>query len=244
VGSDTVWVAQVRNPRECLQLLRTGEEHRTIRSTHMNEASSRSHSLFQLLVEQQRPPAEDAAPGTGKTLIRSKFNLVDLAGSEKWKLDEDMESAHINELTKINLSLHTLGRCIAALSSRKSAKGFVPFRDSKLTRLLQDSLGGNTRTRLIATLSPSPDCVEESISTLKFADRAKQVMVYARVNEQREIDPAFVEKLQRELAHLKVKVLLRTGEAGSRCSHLPHRPATTPLSCATTRPFCLSNSLW
>ncbi|KAL7995886.1 putative kinesin-like protein [Plasmopara halstedii] len=185
----------VKGVSDCLQLLQSGEQNRAVRSTHMNQVSSRSHSVFQLLLEQRRKDG---------TVLKSKFNLVDLAGSEKWNLNTDMQENHITEMTNINLSLHTLGRCIASLSS-KSTKGstHVPYRDSKLTRLLQDSLGGNTKTKIIATLSPSLDCVDESISTLKFADRAKKVMVTVRVNEQREIDPAYVEKLQDELEQLR-----------------------------------------
>ncbi|RHY34293.1 hypothetical protein DYB32_001029 [Aphanomyces invadans] len=114
---------------------------------------------------------------TDGTTIKSKFNLVDLAGSEKWHADANMQN-----------------------------NGHVPYRDSKLTRLLQDSLGGNTKTRIIATLSPSLDCIDESVSTLKFADRAKQVMVCVRVNEQREIDPAYVEKLEHEIESLRAIV--------------------------------------
>lgn len=95
----------------------------------------------------------------------------------------------------------------------------MPYRDSKLTRLLQDSLGGNTKTKIIATLSPSLDCLDESISTLKFADRAKQVMVTVRVNEQREIDPAYVEKLESELEQLREVVrLLKGGKSGNASS--------------------------
>lgn len=118
-------------------------------------------------------------------------------------------------MNSINLSLHTLGRCIAALSSRPGAgsHSHVPYRDSKLTRLLQDSLGGNTKTKIIATLSPSPDCVDESVSTLKFADRAKKVMVVVRVNEHRTVDPAYVEKLERELEQLREIVRVLRGPA-------------------------------
>uniref|UniRef100_H3HBI5 Kinesin-like protein n=1 Tax=Phytophthora ramorum TaxID=164328 RepID=H3HBI5_PHYRM len=163
-----------------------GEQNRAVRSTHMNQ--------------QRRKDG---------TVLKSKFNLVDLAGSEKWNMGAEMQEHHISEMTNINLSLHTLGRCIAALSSKSTGgAGHVPYRDSKLTRLLQDSLGGNTKTKIIATLSPSLDCIEESISTLKFADRAKKVMVMVRVNEQREIDPAYVEKLQEELEQLREVVRL------------------------------------
>lgn len=123
-------------------------------------------------------------------------------------------------MTNINLSLHTLGRCIASLSTKTSGPKHVPYRDSKLTRLLQDSLGGNTKTKIIATLSPAMDCLDESISTLKFADRAKQVMVLVRVNEQREIDPAYVEKLQQELEQLRDVVrLLRGSDSSSGSSN-------------------------
>ncbi|KAJ8530358.1 hypothetical protein ON010_g14553 [Phytophthora cinnamomi] len=174
----------VRSVSDCLQLLQCGEQNRAVRSTHMNQVSSRSHSVFQLLLEQRRKDG---------TVLKSKFNLVDLAGSEKWNMGAEMQEHHISEMTNINLSLHTLGRCIAALSS-KSTGG--------------DSLGGNTKTKIIATLSPSMDCVEESISTLKFADRAKKVMVMVRVNEQREIDPVYVEKLQEELEQLREVVRL------------------------------------
>ncbi|CAK4637426.1 unnamed protein product [Aphanomyces euteiches] len=121
-------------------------------------------------------------------------------------------------MTNINLSLHTLGRCIAALTTKTN--NHVPYRDSKLTRLLQDSLGGNTKTRIIATLSPAVDCIEESISTLKFADRAKQVMVCVRVNEQREIDPAYVEKLEQEVADFRAialeTIIMRLKDASER----------------------------
>ncbi|DAZ99258.1 TPA: hypothetical protein N0F65_008125, partial [Lagenidium giganteum] len=194
----------VRSVADCLALLQCGEQHRAVRSTHMNQVSSRSHSVFQLLLEQKKKDG---------TTIKSKLNLVDLAGSEKWNMDSNMLDNHISEMTNINLSLHTLGRCIAALTAKSGQRAHVPYRDSKLTRLLQDSLGGNCKTKIIATLSPSLDCIEESISTLKFADRAKQVMVMARVNEQREIDPAYVDKLQDEIAQLRelVRILQSNG---------------------------------
>ncbi|OQR81939.1 kinesin, partial [Thraustotheca clavata] len=182
----------VRSVHDCLALLQCGEENRAVRATHMNLVSSRSHSAFQIFLESKRKDG---------TLTKSKFNLVDLAGSEKWHGDSAMQYNHVSEMTNINLSLHTLGRCIGALSTKGNSH--VPYRDSKLTRLLQDSLGGNTKTRIIATLSPSIDCVDESISTLKFADRAKQVMVCVRVNEQRVIDPAYVDKLEQEINQLR-----------------------------------------
>lgn len=157
-------------------------------------------------------------------------------GSEKWDTRQDIASQHARELANINSSLFTLGRCISALCAKGGAPAHVPFRESKLTRcvcvyrlpfflkntrhvklkpipttkhfsLIQDSLGGNTKTYLLATLSPTPGCVEESISTLKFADRAKQVMMYVRPNERPAVDRALMDRLQREVARLRATVL-------------------------------------
>nr|CCA19178.1 kinesinlike protein putative [Albugo laibachii Nc14] len=189
----------VHTVADCMHLLRCGEQFRAIRSTHMNQVSSRSHSVFQLLLEQRK---------ANGTVLKSKLNLVDLAGSEKWNMDSQMLDHHVAEMTNINLSLHTLGRCIAALSSTKQGSTHIPYRDSKLTRLLQDSLGGNTKTKIIATLSPSMDCIDESISTLKFADRAKQVMISARINEQKVISPEYVAKLEKQIVQLRELVAL------------------------------------
>ena len=200
----------VKSVSDTLHLLKIAEENRAIRETHMNQFSSRSHSIFQIYVEQKRV-AEDG----GEIYLRAKFNLVDLAGSEKWNIYQSMEDQHINEMTNINLSLHTLGRCISGLAQRANGKDtHIPYRESKLTRLLQDSIGGNARTCLIATISPSRMNAEESISTLKFADRAKQVMVIATVNETRPVDHALVQRLQKEIVHLK-------GLVAAMREHLP-----------------------
>mmetsp|Transcript_9614 Transcript_9614/g.14470 ORF Transcript_9614/g.14470 Transcript_9614/m.14470 type:complete len:762 (-) Transcript_9614:127-2412(-) len=189
----------VKSVHETLQLLRVAEENRAIRETNMNQFSSRSHSIFQIFVEQRR-----VASDGGEVSLRAKFNLVDLAGSEKWNTKLYMRDEHISELTNINLSLHTLGKCISSLVKVANGKDtHVPYRESKLTRLLQDSLGGNSRTFLIATLSPSLGNAEESISTLKFADRAKQVMTQLSVNETRPVDHEMVMKLQREVKYLR-----------------------------------------
>jgi len=189
----------VKNVHDTMQLLRIAEENRAIRETHMNQFSSRSHSIFQLYVE-QKLVADDG----GEVSLRAKYNLVDLAGSEKWNLGKQMMSEHVAEMNNINLSLTTLGMCISSLAKKSMGKdAHVPYRDSKLTRLLQDSLGGNAKTVLIATISPSRSNADESISTLKFADRAKQVMVRAVVNETRPVDYAMVQRLQKEVEHLR-----------------------------------------
>ena len=101
-----------------------------------------------------------------------KINLCDLAGSEKMQKTENITGTHFEELKNINLSLTTLGKVISALASGKT---IPPYRESKLTRLLQDSLGGNTSTAVIATITSRSSCVEESLNTLKFLERARQV---------------------------------------------------------------------
>lgn len=149
-----------------------------------------------------------------------------------------MEDVRVSEMTNINVSLHTLGRVIAALSTATSSKDgvseqgqqpHVPYRDSKLTRLLQDSLGGNTRTRIIATLSPAKECLDESIGTLRFADRAKRVMASVRVNEHRPVDRALVLRLQAEVKHLRrlLRDITENRKPGDVGSDGPPRSAAT-----------------
>eukprot|EP00743_Colponemidia_sp_Colp-15_P004140 GILK01004468.1.p1 GENE.GILK01004468.1~~GILK01004468.1.p1 ORF type:complete len:1127 (+),score=216.09 GILK01004468.1:56-3436(+) len=194
----------VQTVDDCITLLKRGNSNRAVRATYMNPESSRSHTIFQLLVENERPSADGL-------MKRAKLNLCDLAGSEKWNMQHDMVNAHLAEMKTINLSLTTLGKCISALTpSHKSVQvAHVPYRESKLTRLLQDSLGGNTRTWLLATVSPVHECVDESISTLKFADRAKRVMVRIKANEIQVADDETVKRLQREIAHLRDLLKLR-----------------------------------
>ena len=116
----------------------------------MNAASSRSHSIFQLLIE------TDKCDENGM-LKRGKLNLCDLAGSEKINKEEAMNKNHLEELKTINLSLTTLGKVISALGKKGKSSMHIPYRDSKITRFLQDSLGGSTRTYLVACISPTDD---------------------------------------------------------------------------------------
>jgi hypothetical protein len=145
-------------------------------------------------------------------VLRSKFNLCDLAGSEKMVIDEVLAKQHVTELKKINLSLTVLGKVISDLSKNNGMKSprHIPFRESKLTRLLQDSFGGVTKTLLVATVSPSCKFVAETISTLKFADRAKNVMQRVRRNELICADSEqVVAKMQQEIAFLKEMLAVR-----------------------------------
>jgi hypothetical protein len=156
-------------------------------------------------------------------LFRGKLNLCDLAGSEKISKDEGkLDEKHLLELKTINLSLTSLGKVIQSLAQGKKA-AHIPYRDSKITRLLQDSLGGNTKTTLIAAVSPVIDNIEETISTLKFADRAKQIMVKVQANEMAATDDAYIQKLQKEVQHLKeILNLKRSGGAGDIHQQLLH----------------------
>ncbi len=135
----------VENEEDCYYLLRMGDRNRAVRQTKMNNHSSRSHTIFQILLE------SDIANRHGN-LKRAKLNLCDLAGSEKYDKEGQMISSHISEMTNINKSLTTLGKVISILSSNSSAH--VPYRESKLTRILSDSLAVNTRTILIGAVSP------------------------------------------------------------------------------------------
>jgi len=176
------------------KILELGSKNRSVGATTMNANSSRSHSIFMVTVETQERSQTD-----GKEHVRrGKLNMVDLAGSER----ADKTGAtgdRLKEGCKINLSLSALGNVISALVEGKGKH--VPYRDSKLTRLLQDSLGGNTKTVMVANFSPADYNYEETLSTLRYADRAKHITNKPKINE----DPkdAFIRKLREEILHLK-----------------------------------------
>ena len=155
---------RVTSAADVMRLLEVGRRNRKVRATEFNEASSRSHAVLQLAVEVETPNRR------GTTVIRrAKLTLVDLAGSEKWAASAKRGSTRVREMTSINRSLSALGNVVAALTT--PGRTHVPYRDSKLTRLLQDSVGGNCRTAVVATLNPTAACADESTSTLLFADR-------------------------------------------------------------------------
>eukprot|EP00826_Nyctotherus_ovalis_P054019 TRINITY_DN7055_c0_g1_i9.p1 TRINITY_DN7055_c0_g1~~TRINITY_DN7055_c0_g1_i9.p1 ORF type:complete len:469 (-),score=126.37 TRINITY_DN7055_c0_g1_i9:613-2019(-) len=183
----------VTSMEQCLTLLFTGEKNRVIRQTKLNMFSSRSHTVFQLFVTNLKG-------GSDKCVRKAKLNLCDLAGSEKVSPEMAMSMKHLEELRSINLSLTTLGKVIAALSTRTP---HVPYRDSKLTKILKDSISGNTRTCLIATVSPTAECADETISTLTFANSAKKVKTNACRNEVLTSDDVQVKRLQQELQYMK-----------------------------------------
>jgi hypothetical protein len=190
----------VRQIEEVMEVLWSGAQARSIASTDMNEHSSRSHTIFQVQLEIM------TSHSSIKEAKKSKLCLVDLAGSEKWRGHQvaQFSQERIKEFTSINKSLSALGNCISALM-QKSTRGHIPYRDSKLTRLLQDSLGGNTRTLFIVTLSPSSEYVDETVSTLQFADRAMKVRVQATVNKEENTmsKKMLIDKYNGDIAKLK-----------------------------------------
>ena len=162
----------------------------------MNAHSSRSHSLFQITVERSELGAD------GKQHIRvGKLNMVDLAGSERLS-KTGATGDRLKEATKINLSLSTLCHVISALTDPKAT--YIPYRDSKLTRLLQDSLGGNTKTVMIANVGPADYNFDETMNTLRYASRAKNIQNKPRINE----DPkdALLREYQDEISKLRAQL--------------------------------------
>ena len=183
----------VSNKTDCLSLLLRGEKNRLIRTTSYNEFSSRSHTIFKLQIESTKPDSNGF-------LFTSKLNLCDLAGSEKIPTDMKVEGQHFLELKNINLSLTTLGRVIYALAC--SAK-HIPYRDSKITNFLNDSIGGKTKTVIFANVSPLEENTEDTINTLMFAERAKKISTNPKENKVNASDDEVVRKLQHELQYYK-----------------------------------------
>lgn len=193
----------VRSFQEIEHLMDEGNKARTVAATSMNETSSRSHAVFTLTVTQKRHDVETRMD-TEKV---AKISLVDLAGSER-ATSTGATGARLKEGAEINRSLSTLGRVIAALADLSTGKkkniSMVPYRDSVLTWLLKDSLGGNSMTAMIAAISPADINFEETLSTLRYADSAKRIKNHAVVNE----DPnaRMIRELKEELAQLRSKL--------------------------------------
>ncbi|XP_041104450.1 kinesin-like protein KIF13A isoform X6 [Polyodon spathula] len=180
-------------------LMSEGNKSRTVAATNMNEESSRSHAVFSIIVTQT---LYDLQSGNSGEKV-SKVSLVDLAGSERVS-KTGAAGERLKEGSNINKSLTTLGLVISALADQSAGKGktkFVPYRDSVLTWLLKDNLGGNSKTAMIATVSPAADNYEETLSTLRYADRAKRIVNHAVVNE----DPnaRIIRELREEVEKLR-----------------------------------------
>ena len=186
---------------EALNLLFLGDVNRAVAETPMNLQSSRSHCVFTMVVERREPGA--------LTVRRGKLNLVDLAGSERVGKSGVEELGALREAKHINLSLHALEKVVVALSD---GDPHVPYRDSVMTMLLKDSLGGNCATAMVATVSPEFEHVFESISTCRFALRIASVRNALLVNE--ETDPKLViKRLREENRALREELKLARGDA-------------------------------
>ncbi|KAM4739234.1 kinesin-like protein KIF1A isoform 16-T16 [Anableps anableps] len=187
-------------------LMDSGNKARTVAATNMNETSSRSHAVFNIIFTQKRFDAE--TDNTSEKV--SKISLVDLAGSERAD-STGAKGTRLKEGANINKSLTTLGKVISALAEvdsgqnknkkKKKVESFIPYRDSVLTWLLRENLGGNSRTAMVAALSPADINYDETLSTLRYADRAKQIRCNAVINE----DPnnRLVRELKEEVSRLR-----------------------------------------
>uniref|UniRef100_A0A8C2C9W1 Kinesin-like protein n=1 Tax=Cyprinus carpio TaxID=7962 RepID=A0A8C2C9W1_CYPCA len=192
---------EVFTAHEMVGCLELGNSARTVGSTAMNAASSRSHAIFTISLEQRRK-------GDKGDVMVSKLHLVDLAGSERQKKTK-AEGDRLKEGISINRGLLSLGNVISALGDESKKGTFVPYRDSKLTRLLQDSLGGNSHTLMIACVSPADSNIEETINTLRYADRARKIKNKPILN----VDPRAVEmkRLKQKVQELQVMLLHARG---------------------------------
>lgn len=181
------------------RLLARGAESRTLAATELNELSSRAHTMFELELKQITP----------EKTVTSKICLVDLAGSERVK-DSKVEGVKFTQTCHINKSLLNLGNCIEAIvekAKHPSKTITVPFRDSSLTKLLKESLGGNSKTILLCAISPSATDLSQTLAALRFADRAKQIKTHAVINEDALRDAKATNQLLQERYKLKMQRL-------------------------------------
>ncbi|KAJ3576075.1 hypothetical protein NPX13_g3819 [Xylaria arbuscula] len=191
--------------QEIENLMDEGNKARTVAATNMNETSSRSHAVFTLILTQKSFDTDTKM----ELEKQAKISLVDLAGSER-ATSTGATGARLKEGAEINRSLSTLGRVIAALADlstgkkKKGAGGTVPYRDSVLTWLLKDSLGGNSMTAMIAAISPADINYDETLSTLRYADSAKRIKNHAVINE--DANARMIRELKEELALLRGKL--------------------------------------
>ncbi|XP_077134262.1 centromere-associated protein E isoform X6 [Ranitomeya variabilis] len=199
----TVYVADLTEevvtiPEQVMQWIKKGEKHRHYGETKMNDHSSRSHTIFRMIVESRERNDPGNSENCDGAIMVSHLNLVDLAGSERAS-QTGAEGVRLKEGCNINRSLFILGQVIKKLSDGQVG-GFINYRDSKLTRILQNSLGGNTKTVIICTITPIS--LDETLSTLQFASTAKHVKNTPQVNEVLD-DHALLKRYRKEILDLK-----------------------------------------
>lgn len=225
-GSTEVSVNTLKEMASCLE---QGSLSRATGSTNMNNQSSRSHAIFTITLEQMRKlnpafPGESTTDNMSEEYLCAKLHLVDLAGSERAKRTGS-DGLRFKEGVHINKGLLALGNVISALGDEKKRKEglHVPYRDSKLTRLLQDSLGGNSRTVMIACISPADINAEETLNTLKYANRARNIQNKPVVNR----DPMSNEmlKMRQQLEYLQAELFARGGSSSDEIQVLKERIA-------------------
>lgn len=223
-GSTEVGVSSLKEMAACLE---QGSLSRATGSTNMNNQSSRSHAIFTITLEQMRklnPGDSNQNESISEEYLCAKLHLVDLAGSERAKRTGS-DGLRFKEGVHINKGLLALGNVISALGDEKKRKEgvHVPYRDSKLTRLLQDSLGGNSRTVMIACISPADINAEETLNTLKYANRARNIQNKPVVNR----DPISNEmlKMRQQVEYLQAELCARGGGSSSEVQVLKERIA-------------------
>nr|XP_023024328.1 kinesin-like protein KIF21A [Leptinotarsa decemlineata] len=195
----------VMSAEEALQYLRLGALSRTTASTQMNTQSSRSHAIFTLHIKQRRyVPSEDESSSTEWETLTAKFHFVDLAGSERLKRT-GATGERQKEGISINCGLLALGNVISALGDKTKKALHIPYRDSKLTRLLQDSLGGNSQTVMIACVSPSDRDFMETLNTLKYANRARNIKNKICINQDK--SSKTISQLKQQIAQLQLELV-------------------------------------
>ncbi|XP_075767349.1 kinesin-like protein KIF18B isoform X2 [Pelodiscus sinensis] len=211
---------QPKSAQQLLEMLASGNRNRTQHPTDANATSSRSHAVFQIYVKQQ-----DRVVGITQDLQVAKMSLIDLAGSERASAT-NTKGERLREGANINRSLLALINVINALADAKSRKSHIPYRDSKLTRLLKDSLGGNCRTIMIAAISPSALAYEDTYNTLKYANRAKEIKLSLKSNVL-SLDchiskyAAICEQLKAEVANLRERLHAYERNAQDPAPHVP-----------------------
>lgn len=184
----------VQTPEDVFELIRRGNSNRSVRLTAYSECSSRSHCICQLNVESKAPNADG-------NITRAKVHLIDLAGNERLAKSGTISQGQFNEMVMINKSLVALGKIISLLANGKAKH--IPYRDSRLTFMLKDSLEGRAGIAFIATISPTVYSVDETLNTLKFAKQARQVTLHEKPTEFSVADNKLVQRLQREIRYLK-----------------------------------------
>jgi kinesin family protein 18/19 len=213
----------VDSPEHVMRLLQQGNKRRTQEPTAANKESSRSHAVLQIIIEQR-----DSAPGAEASVKVGKLSMIDLAGSERASNTQN-RGLRLIEGANINRSLLALGNCINALGKMKGRGGYIPYRDSKLTRLLKDSLGGNCRTVMITNVSPASFHFEETVNSLKYANRAKDIKTNVKrnvLNVKYHISEyvSLIKGLKGEIAMLRGKLATSDSKESSSTNNIQIEP--------------------